>query len=858
MELIDIIKELNMSNGYQVALMSTYSCDISFINKVIITKLLDQGCNKIVLFVDRRMLTENLIQNGNVTIGSKYIINPIKTDYAFHPKVFLLLGKDKAKVMIGSGNLTCAGMLSNTETFTKYEYDESNTEHLGMIKNALDMFKNIAKENYFPLQDKVFEAITEFKYLNRDIQKNRTIWWMDNCREEIVKQVLAQVNEKIKSLDIVVPYFDAKCEAVTYLVDSFNIAKCSVYVQNHNSNLKPNKLASNINAYCFNEFNGSDKFYHAKVFIFYGMKYDYVLYGSANCSTRALYKTKKLGNYEACVFEKGNKGDFDYYLKCIEQSNELEKETFISIDNTFKNQYQNTFFEYALLTINGLEIVLRQNKPISIEGLHINNKVVSFNQKQDNISILLKKPEEIIDEKTVFEMTVYEKGKDAYQLIGWYLDDQSIMYTHDNRKEIIRQMVTRGLWTSDLSCILDIICEFNEKVCWSYDDLTQSNEYIKKKHESEIEMSKIINDNRDEYIVDDVIINSDFVNSRNSRSLLHVFYEFGVARYTQNRHEKQLLEKAEVHNKQLETEKFDVGYTNYDKKWLAKQFNRLLNSYYKSLSDKAYMKEVSWNSFWEKNIAVLEFVHKLIKSEGYTYLKSCSDIDFYLDESELVMMCSELLEAIVKYNRQNDMTDEHKQVLISKSIYSIIWMYFNNDELTNESVFNPKRALDNLRQLVDDDVWFRDKYLSFLPTLENSSILGTNFKECEMVECFEKLFSYHSLSTASDRLKSILGETFAISGDKHLEVVINLASKMELFPFDGQIKAKVKETIITMCMVKTWKESSLITVKFITDVGKIRKYSICYSSNLQKIKENILYDNGTIYDSHVNRLEWGL
>jgi hypothetical protein len=849
-----------MCKGYQFALLSTYSCDINFINKVIVAKLLEQGCNKIILFTDRRMLTVNLMRDYSVTLGNKYIINPIKTDYAFHPKVFLLLGKEKAKLMIGSGNLTCAGMLSNTEVFTKYEYSEGNDEDLNIIQSAYRMFQSIALQNNIPMQNKVFDNINDLRYISKSIQGNNTKIWIDNMRMPIADQLLTIVDEQIKTIDIIVPFFDSKCEAAYYLRKVFNVSKCTIYVQNRNSNLRLNMLTNDIKAYCFNNFNGSSNYYHAKVVIFHGMKNDYVLYGSANCSTVALNKNITDGNYEACILEKGKLGCLNYYLNYIEKPEKIKNTEFIAVEESEEKLiYHNTFFEFALLSTNGLEIILKQIKNLPIKEVRINNKIISFNQIENRISILLKSRDDFLDNKSVFDITVKEKEQDEYQLIGWYLDEQAILYTHNNQKEIIRQKIINGPWTSDLSCIVDIVCEFIEKACWTYDELTHSAEYNKKKQEFEIEMNENINSNSEDYIVDDTLSKEKDLNySSNPRSLLSIFYEFGMKRY---RHDKSVITndyRPINHKESIEIDNIETSYTDYDKKWLTRQLNGLLDAYYKSLNDEEYMLEAEWNGFWEKNIAVLEFARKLIESDAYKHFQTNSKILFPLDELELINMYYSLLSAIVRFNRKKDMTEDSIEALTSLSSYSIIWMYKNANIFNDDLLIKAKRTLNLLRQFIDNDNWFRDNYSSLFTLTKKSELVSYKYQIDDMVSCFEDLFSYHSPKTAYEKLKTTLGSSFNVKGEAHIELIVTLDSNSELLPFNGQVRSKIRETIITLRMVKQWKEASSITVTFTAEVGNIRKYSICYSPSFQRMEESIRYANGKNYNTSVNRLDWGI
>lgn len=852
---LDIIEELNKCEGYQVALLSTYSCDINFINKIIVSRLLDKNCNKIILFVDRGMLTENLKRDKNVRLGSDYIINPIKSDYAFHPKVFLLLGKEKAKVIIGSGNLTCAGMLSNNEVFAEFEYSKDRIEHLEIIKRAYNMFLNIAKMNPYPLQNEVLDSIHDYDYLKDLSVQNDSLCFIDNYIESISGQVFKNINESIRSIDIIVPYFDSKCIAVKKLIEHLKVNECRVFVQNGKSKLKPSNLPTDSMAYSFENFNCNNKFYHAKVFVFYGEKSDYILYGSTNCSNQALFSNYEIGNYEACILEKGNKGDFNYFFDWIKDSKELILSEYSSIENSEKFTYCNTFFEYAILNEDELVIELHQNKIIPVEEVRINNIIAPFTQFEGRIIITLKSNlDNYIANDLSFKIFVLEKGHNSFELTGWYLNKQSLMLTLENKKEIIKQMILNGQWDTDLSCILGIIGEFQEKSCWNYEDLTKSEEYIKKKLESEKEINNV-NDNIEDYIVEE---NSDmyFINTFNSKSIIHIFYNMSIKRLTEIKLSSNNSMNKE--NLQIHTKTIEVDFTEYEIKWLNKQLKSLIKYYYLSFEDNNYMSDVPWDSFWEKNMAVLEFAYSLVESNAYKDFQSKNNIQLPLHDSELIKMYVALINSLVLYKKQDNLTEKSKQAIYKMGTYSIVWTYNHSVSLSDEGKIEAKKILDMLRKIISDDIWFRDNYVSISPLLEEFSLSNTIYSKIDMIECFEKLFDYYTIKSATNKLKAILGMPFVILNESKPEIIIQYPNNEEFQPYKGLFKEKIREVIIILRKIESVERSNSLTVTIVASKGNIEKYTICVSHNLYRMKEIINYRNGKMATYSTDRIKWRL
>src|SRR5439155_1495140 len=59
-------------------------------------------------------------------IGRTYSVTPVRRPGAFHPKVYLLLGRTKGRLLVGSGNVTLGGLLRNAELFGRFDYDRQN------------------------------------------------------------------------------------------------------------------------------------------------------------------------------------------------------------------------------------------------------------------------------------------------------------------------------------------------------------------------------------------------------------------------------------------------------------------------------------------------------------------------------------------------------------------------------------------------------------------------------------------------------------------------------------------------------------------------------------------------------------
>ena len=76
----------------------------------------------------------------------RYLLHPIRVPGVFHPKVFLLAGKRRGLLLIGSANFTQDGLGSNAELVAAFDYEEEKNEAaLALFQSALRFFEQLAE-----------------------------------------------------------------------------------------------------------------------------------------------------------------------------------------------------------------------------------------------------------------------------------------------------------------------------------------------------------------------------------------------------------------------------------------------------------------------------------------------------------------------------------------------------------------------------------------------------------------------------------------------------------------------------------------------------------------------------------------
>ena len=128
--------------GYPIALLTTYSFDPYFFERLVLPDLWAGGSNSILVLVDRRELSTALTSHlGTLrSLGRRYFLQPVEWQGAFHAKVFLRLGTQGGPAWVGSNNLTRGGWGGNRELATAWRLESDRLNGCGWLTGLLNYF----------------------------------------------------------------------------------------------------------------------------------------------------------------------------------------------------------------------------------------------------------------------------------------------------------------------------------------------------------------------------------------------------------------------------------------------------------------------------------------------------------------------------------------------------------------------------------------------------------------------------------------------------------------------------------------------------------------------------------------------
>jgi hypothetical protein len=110
---IDILSSLGESSlDLHSSIVLTYSFDLVLYDGLIRRRLRQAGVVNQIVFSDFHKYQEQLNAVTSVRyFGRSYSVTPIPQADAFHPKLYMVLGRKGGRLYIGSGNATIGGML---------------------------------------------------------------------------------------------------------------------------------------------------------------------------------------------------------------------------------------------------------------------------------------------------------------------------------------------------------------------------------------------------------------------------------------------------------------------------------------------------------------------------------------------------------------------------------------------------------------------------------------------------------------------------------------------------------------------------------------------------------------------------
>lgn len=342
-ETVSLLQEIRTS-GYEGAVLTTYNLHIPFLEEVVLRRLHASGCRHIAVLADQNQLAKAVATDTPRRAGRDYMLLPMPTQTAFHPKIMLLAGNSKGILAVGSHNLTYAGFGHNREVTNAIRYNAREfAGNAAIVRNTWHVLQHWMES--VGTDDESMSLLARLPHLapwlgkDSDADDNQVQILVGEPNAEPLFTQLGQfIDEPLESVFLTGPFFDSKLEFISALVDQFEPKNTVVSLDPSTAHIpSAAKDLSDVSFVRSDDLGPKNTNYlHAKVIHAVGRSgAHYLLAGSANPSAPAWLRGDSRANHEAMIALRGKLAKSaakDLGLLSTKQATELADSDWESIE----------------------------------------------------------------------------------------------------------------------------------------------------------------------------------------------------------------------------------------------------------------------------------------------------------------------------------------------------------------------------------------------------------------------------------------------------------------------------------------------------------------------------------------------
>jgi HKD family nuclease len=834
---INLLDELR-APGYKVALFTSFSTDLLFFEKMILRDLIDRECTYIGLFLDQRCLYDAITKPNITELGKSYAVKGIETNEAFHPKVYLLLGEKQAKVIIGSGNLTPAGFITNHEVFNRFTYNETlgEMENIAEIQAAFKLFQSLYKKEDNKAWQELFAKTKEYEYLWKDA--DRESFLLTNQERTLQEQLDGLLPSKVKDIECFVPYFDQSLSLIDHWNEQYQPERIKLYLQNEHTNFpRDTKCSPNILLYEAQFLEDSHKRYHGKVFRFIGEDTEKIIYGSGNCSRQAfLYSFQNGGNSEAIVIEDGAKGEFDSFWEEHITLTPLPTplpESFKTMEDFEQEELEKE--EHRIQYMDGVlrdkQLFVTIKTAMELDHLLIGNEQGTLSDVKGNQSTYVFK--EIKQLGSIFSLEGHV-GEISISFKGWYHDPVSLHNTFHNTKSSVHNQLPDDPYLNDYHNIVALLDDLQNRLVLTENDVNdaeQNRNRLRAIHnQAELgTQDEYINDNIEDYYASEDIDhiygslgNVDVIGNL-IRILLRGFYEESAA-------------TLEISSGDRGKPKTDTTELSKDmREQLQQRMKRFRSKFNRGINSAHYLEHIE-SDILIKNMTVYS---------GFLFLLKERLKEYFLTQSELVEECFGMVKTLIRFSENHilDTTREDMKILLIQSLATIAAKEYViiKSEDNFMIVRNEKKALGQLLKNLHKQIYPIGKDISIFSS-EVSHFLQRNFGIELDAESYEKSFVKMFPLISFILLEREISDKGLYFKEKPIvdETTILLKREFRLTPEFNLIQLKV---LTDMLKVEEWEDAPSFKIRWFNTNPDLplKRFVLFYNQKTKVLKKKYVY-----------------
>lgn len=312
---ISLFEEVK-KGGYDACLMTTFSVDFPFYEDVLLRRMQGMGINHHMLFVDKGMSLAAILDRPPCKAGSHYVLAPMDCPGAFHPKLLMLLGKNKGLVAIGSHNATLSGFGQNLEITNVLRFARgSDEQNLRVFQQAFGAFQDWLASYGSVLPHSVKESLDRTVHLSpwlnatpsADENSDYQLLYTSKRTQSLWEQLQPMLPDTISRITGISAFFDTQLAFVNALA-ALSTSAPVIGVQPNTvsapAHLTEQSAIRVVDVNSVDAIRQGKSYIHAKLFHMEGDE-DLFVSGSANFSKPAWLNDADTRNAEVVMVIKG-------------------------------------------------------------------------------------------------------------------------------------------------------------------------------------------------------------------------------------------------------------------------------------------------------------------------------------------------------------------------------------------------------------------------------------------------------------------------------------------------------------------------------------------------------------------------
>lgn len=305
--MIDVLDDLaDGSVEAHTSIVLAYNVDLLVYDKLLRRRLVSAGVTSQVVFCDATPYAASLDAVDRASrLGRAYSVTPVRLDGAFHPKAYMLLGRRRGRLVIGSGNASLGGLVRNAEVFGRFDFDpEKDAGPHPAFREVFDLAKRLGEMALPAVGSQLARAEQWAPWLaDAPVADGRTVRIGGPGRSPLMEAVRARA-DTVRRIVAMSSSFDRRLDAVRELTKlGPGDHETIVVVQPEQVSIDGLAVGKLGGAAAWTHFvdprpskkkEPRDSYAHAKMMLLETRKADHLFFGSANLSRPALLDGKNI------------------------------------------------------------------------------------------------------------------------------------------------------------------------------------------------------------------------------------------------------------------------------------------------------------------------------------------------------------------------------------------------------------------------------------------------------------------------------------------------------------------------------------------------------------------------------------